>query len=285
MREQDRHGHQLEYRSSHVAENGFTQTRMSVAAHDHEIGAGVDGVRQERVADIDIATGNAMDVDLKPMASQMLANVGALYFILLAAFTGDDHYFDATAFANDRYRIGNGAGGCAAAVPADHHIIGFEWCPLNVRHHDHRPARLEERGFADDLFHAADFRLRLADNGNVETPRQAGELIAGTGETGACHQRFGGNVSLAGCGVETLDGGFGGDFVVVALSLDDLGRNVAGTRNRHDRVVNECDAGQMRFQSNCDRNGVFADDTALLGDAQIDNDVFDHDGGSLPQQC
>src|SRR5271165_3071213 len=179
----------------------------------------------------------------------MLADVGALDFILLAAFVGHDDDFDATAVADDRYGVSDGPGGGAAAVPANHHIVGFERCLLNVRYHDHRPAGFEERGFADDLLHAADFRLRLADNRKIEAPRHAGELIAGTGEAGARRQRFGGNPGLVGDSAEDFDRGFGGGFVVLALGLNDLGRNVAGAGNRHDGIVNERDAGQVRFQS------------------------------------
>jgi hypothetical protein len=92
----------------------------------------------------------------------------------------------------------------------------------------------------------------LADNREIETPRHARELIARAGEAGARRQRFGGYPGLVGGGGKTLDGGFGGGFAILTLSFDDLGRNVAGTGNRHDRIVNERDAGQMRFQSGRD---------------------------------
>jgi hypothetical protein len=136
----------------------------------------------------------------------------------LAAVAGDDDDFDATAFANDRNGVGDGAGRGAAAVPANHHIVGFERRLLNVWHHDHRAAGLKQRGFADDLLHAADFRLRLADNRKIETPRHAGEMIAGAGEAGIRYQRLGGNPGLVGGGGETLDGGVGGGFVVLAMT-------------------------------------------------------------------
>src|SRR4029077_4513308 len=105
-----------------------------------------------------------MDIHLKSVAGEMLADVGAFDLVLLAAFAGDDDDFDATAVMDDRYGISDGAGGGAAAVPANHHIVGFERRSLNVRHHDHRPAGFEQRGLTDDLLHAANFRLRLADN-------------------------------------------------------------------------------------------------------------------------
>src|SRR6516225_2194479 len=193
-----------------------------------------------------------MDIHFKSVAGQMLTDIGALDFVLLAAFVGDDDDFDAAAVADDRYGIGDGAGGGATAVPANHHIVGFEWSLLNVRHHDYRPAGLEQRGLADDLLHTADFRLRLADDRKIEAARHAGEVIAGAGKAGAGRQRVGGNPGLVGGGGKTLDGGFGGGFVIIALRLNDLSRNIAGAGNRHDGVVNERDAGQVRFQGGGD---------------------------------
>src|SRR5438045_7536278 len=104
-----------------------------------------------------------MDVDFQSMPSQMLADIGALDFVLLATFAGDDDDFDAAGLANDRHRVGNGAGGGAAAVPANHHVVGFERRLLNVRHHDHRTPGLEQGSLPDDLLNNDDVRLRLAD--------------------------------------------------------------------------------------------------------------------------
>src|SRR5215469_10603354 len=221
-----------------------------------------------------------MDVDFKAMPGEMLADIGALDLVLLAAFVGDDHDFNAAALADDRQGVGNGASGRAAAVPANHHIVIFERRLLDVRHYDYRAPGLEQRVFADDLLDAADVRLRLPDNRKIETPRHARELIARAGEASIPHQRLGGNSGLV-CGcVETLDGSFGRGFVVIALRLDDLGGDVASAGNRHHRVVDEGDAGQVRLQSSRDRDGILSDDSAFFGDAEIDDDIFDHNGVS-----
>src|SRR5690348_13024997 len=112
-----------------------------------------------------------MDVYFESVAGEMLAHIGALDLVLLAAFARNDDDFNATALADERNGIGNRARCRAAAVPADHHIIGLERRLLNIGHHDHWPAGFEQRGFADDLLQAADFRLRLTDNREIETPR------------------------------------------------------------------------------------------------------------------
>ena len=50
---------------------------------------------KQRVGDVDVAAGDALDVDLQAVAGEMLAHVGAVDLVLLAAFVGDDDDFDA----------------------------------------------------------------------------------------------------------------------------------------------------------------------------------------------
>jgi hypothetical protein len=72
---------------------------VPVAAHDHEIGGAVGGVRQERVGNVDITARSAVDIDLESMPGEMLADISALDLVLLAALVRDNDDFDATAFA------------------------------------------------------------------------------------------------------------------------------------------------------------------------------------------
>src|SRR5580704_14245002 len=107
---------------------------MPVAAHHHEIGGAVGGVRQQRVGNVDITSGNAVDVDFESMPGEMLAEIGALDLVFLAAFAGNADDFDTAAFAKDRDRVGNSARGGAAAIPANYYVVGFERRLLDIGH-------------------------------------------------------------------------------------------------------------------------------------------------------
>ena len=45
---------------------------MAVAAHHHEIGAAVGGVREQHIGDVDAAAGYAVDLDLEVMPGKIL---------------------------------------------------------------------------------------------------------------------------------------------------------------------------------------------------------------------
>ena len=81
--------------------------------------------------------------------------------------------------------------GGAAAVPAHHDAVELERLFLNVGNDDDRPAGFEQRGFGDDFFDRARLRLGLSDDGQIEAPRDAAELIADAGEAGAERERLG----------------------------------------------------------------------------------------------
>ncbi len=94
----------------------------------------------------------------------------------------------------------------------------------------------------------AGLRLGLADDGEIEAPRDAAELIAGAGETGAERERLGREAGAPGRLGEAIDGGLRAGFVVGLLRFDHFGRDIAGARNRNDRIVDEGDAGKMRVE-------------------------------------
>jgi hypothetical protein len=102
----------------HTAEHEFAQARVAVAAHHHEIGAAVGGVRQERVGDVDATARNTVDIDFQTVPGEVLADIGAFDLVLLAALIGDDDDFDAAGFHQQRQGIADGARRLAAAVPA-----------------------------------------------------------------------------------------------------------------------------------------------------------------------
>jgi hypothetical protein len=77
--------------------------------------------------------------------------------------------------------------------------------------------------------------------------------------------------------IEPVDRGLGVGFVIGLLPLDNFGGNIAGGGNRHDRVVNERDAGQMRVHGAGDGDRVIADGSAAPGHTQIDDNILDHE--------
>ena len=105
-------------------------------------------------------------------------------------------------------------------------------------------------------------------------PAALAPSVTGSAETPVARGRRG----------EPVDGGFRRGLVVGELGLDDFGRDVAGARNRHDRIEHECDPGDVGVESVGDGNGIVADHTAVLADAEIDDDILDHGGVSSVRQ-
>ena len=189
-----------------------------------------------------------LNVDFQAVTGEMLAHIGAFDLVLLAALIGDDDDLDAAGLGQKRHGVGDGARRLPAAVPAHHDIVELERRLLDIGHQDHRPAGFEQRGLGDDLFHGRGLGLGLADDGEIEAPRDAAELVAGAGEAGDERQRLRRQRVALGRRGETVDGGFRGGFVVGLLRLDHFGGDVAGRRYRNDRIVEKSDAGQMRVQ-------------------------------------
>ena len=61
------------------------------------------------------------------------------------------------------------------------------------------------------------------------------------------------------------------------LALDHFGGNVAGARHRNDRIVDEGDAGEVSLQRVGGRNRVISGRASFFCNAQISENVFDHD--------
>ncbi len=120
----------------------------------------------------------------------------------------------------------------------------------------------------------------MADNGEVEAPRDAAELIAGAGEAGGERQRLRRQSGAIGRRGEAVDGGLGRGFVVGLLALDDFGRDITGARHRNDRIEDKRDAGQVRRKGRSDGHRIIAGGIAVFADAEIDDDILDHGGVS-----
>src|SRR6266702_764445 len=92
MRHQHRHRHRAQNGPGHAPEDELAQARMAVAAYDHEPGATVGGMRQDRARHVEAASGgDAFDLDLDAMTGEMAAHIGAGDLAALVAFAADHH--------------------------------------------------------------------------------------------------------------------------------------------------------------------------------------------------
>ena len=76
MRHQHRHRHGAQDAARDAAENELAQARMAIAAEHHEVGAGVGGVRQDRILHAGAATGYVFDLDRDAMARHLAGEIG-----------------------------------------------------------------------------------------------------------------------------------------------------------------------------------------------------------------
>ena len=130
--------------------------------------------------------------------------------------------------------------------------------------------------FGDDLLDGACLRLGLPDDGQIEASRDAAELLADPGETGAERERLGGDAGAGARRGETVERRSRRRFVVALLGLDHFGRNISGARNRNDRIVEERYSGEVGVEGGCDGDRIIAGRARLFTNAEIDDDVLDH---------
>jgi len=69
---------------------------------------------------------------------------------------------------------------------------------LDIRHDDHRPAGLEQRAFGDQLFDRIGSGFGLADDREIGSARDAGELVAAPAALAPSVDRLGRNASARG---------------------------------------------------------------------------------------
>ena len=138
---------------------------------------------------------------------------------------------------------------------------------------------LKQSGLGDHFFDRVGVRLRLPDDGKIETPGQAAELFAGPRHAGAERQRLGRHAGPRGGLGKAVCSGLGGVGIVAFLGIDHVGGDIAGARQWNDRIVQEGNPGDVRLEGCGDRDCVLTGEAAALTQAEINEDVFDH--GSL----
>ena len=127
---------------------------------------------------------------------------------------------------------------------------------LDVGYDDDGTPGFEQRAFDDQFVGRSLLALRLADNGDVEAPRDLGEQRGGAAEGGielACFRR---NPGLLHAGFEPADGVTRNLAVFLALQLDQVDRNAAERAVGNDRLVQEGNTGDVRAEGRGDRRRI-----------------------------
>ena len=110
-----------------------------VTTHHDEVGAAVRGMVQDRARNVVGLVRDRLQFDLQAMPGQVLGDIRAYDFI--AAFNRvDGHDLDRASVARQRERIGHGAGGITAAIPAHHDTVKLDAGLLDIGHDQDRPA-------------------------------------------------------------------------------------------------------------------------------------------------
>ena len=142
-----------------------------------------------------LPAGKALDLDSDAVAGEVAGHIGAGDLAALVALAGDDQDFDVLGAREERHRVGDGARRRPAAVPAGHDAVEHEALLLDMRHDDDRAAGAEQRAFDQQFLRGAALALRLADDREVEAPRDAAEQVGGAGDAGIEDAGFGGHRS------------------------------------------------------------------------------------------
>src|SRR4051812_13192472 len=249
---------------------------MAVAAEDHEVGADVGGVRQDGGLHVGAADGKALNLDGDGVARQVARYIGAGDLAALVALAGDDQDFHVLGAREERQRVADGARRRPAAVPASYHAVEHEALLLDMRHDDHRSAGAKQCAFDQQFLRSAALALCLADDSEVEAPRDTAEQIGGAGNAGIKDAGFGGYPGLFDCRLETGDRCPGALSVLLALDFDQICGDAAEHAARNDRLVDEADADDMRIERGSDRDRIVGSEILRLSARQVDNDVLDH---------
>ena len=67
-----------------------------------------------------------------------------------------------------------------------------------------------------------------------------------------------------------------------ALRLDDAFDGAVEQRSRHDRLIDECDGGEVRLERAGHGHRKIRRDVVLGAHRQVDDDILDHDAPRLP---
>ena len=251
MRHQHRHRHRAQDFPGRAAENEFAQSRMAIAAHDDEIGAGIGGMRENHAGDIDIPRRQPFDLDLQAVAGKVMRDVAAPAISLsLPGSPVTVTTSTALARARNGMRVGNGPGGAAAAVPAHHHSVQLERRPSGYRARS-GPAglirtappprsRRSSPAVPGSGWATIDMSNRRAMRPNRSaTPSRARGEPAGFGGQPLASRRL----------LEFVDGCLCGRCGLRHVRLDDVCDGPVEDRPRHDRLIGERDGGEMGLEA------------------------------------
>src|SRR5262249_20449727 len=144
----------------------------------------VRGMREDRACNIAFGRDDSLELDLRAMAGKMMSDIRAGYLVALSGLAGDDDDFRRLGAREQRHRVAGGARRAAAAGPAQAHATERQWCPLNVRHDQHRPPRAEERRLDDRVSRSGLARLGLADYRQVEPAGDVSEQVGRAADAG-----------------------------------------------------------------------------------------------------
>ena len=145
-----------------------------------------------------------------------------------------------------------------------------------MRHDDHRAAGAKQRAFDQQLLRSATLALCLADDSQVEAPRDSAEQVGGPRDAGIEDAGFGGYPGLFHRRLETGDRCPGALGVLFALDFDQVSGDAAEHAARNDRLVNEADTDDMRVERGSDRDRIVGGEILRLSARQVDDDVLDH---------
>jgi len=166
--------------------------------------------------------------------------------------------------------------------------VKFQRRFLNVGHEDYWPAGIEQGAFGNLFFARPWFEQGLADNCEIEAPRDSAELGTGAGEARGERARLGRDAGSRSRLGKPVDCDFRRDFIVAPHGIYYFDGNVAYARDDRvagivvrARVINERDSGEVCFERASHGDCVVSGGTFPFADAQIDDDVPDHGSADI----
>src|SRR5215212_9297854 len=120
---------------------------MAIAAHHDEIRVPVRRIGQDHVGDVYIAPIDSSEFDVRPVAGEVLHNIGALDFVRVVLNGADGRHIDLLGTYKKGHGIVDRACGIAAAIPADHDAVKLDAGTLNIGYNQNRPSGIEQGAF------------------------------------------------------------------------------------------------------------------------------------------
>jgi hypothetical protein len=225
-----------------------------------------------------VAGDQARDLGCDPVALQVPFHVGAGDLAALVALASHDDDFERFCARQERHGVADRARGRAAAVPADLHAIERKRLRLDAGNDDDRTPGPEKRSLDQELLRRPLFAMRLTDDGDVETSRDASEQVGGAGDAGVKQPRLRSNTGGPDRGLETGDRRLAGLGVLLALHFDQVGGNAAQKTAGDHRLIDKCDTYDIGAERLGDRNRVVRRGIAGFATPEVDDHILDHFG-------